>query len=194
MRRMNAIGCTAALALFAGIGMLGLNSRSTAQTAAPAPTAAAAPVPDSRGVCIMMPTKGNSITGTIYFDTTPAGLHIHGTISGLEPNTKHGFHVHEFGDLTSEDGTAAGGHYNPEHMPHGGPMTAMHNAGDLGNVTADDKGVATVDITTTDVSLSGKHPIAGRSMVIHAKEDDMTPTANPGARLAVGVIGFAKPQ
>jgi Cu-Zn family superoxide dismutase len=190
---MNAISYAAALALFAGVGMLAMISRSSAQMALPVP-AAAAPAPESRAVAVIVPTKGNSISGTLWFDTTPDGLHIHGTVSGLDPNSKHGFHVHDFGDLTSDDGMAAGGHYNPDKMPHGGPMSPMHMAGDLGNITADEKGVATVDITTKDMSVSGVHPIVGRSVVVHLKEDEMTPTAPNSARIGVGVIGYAKPQ
>jgi len=34
---------------------------------------------------------------------------------------KHGFHVHEKGDL-GDACKAAGGHYNPHHKPHGAPV------------------------------------------------------------------------
>jgi Cu-Zn family superoxide dismutase len=190
MKTIKSLGFVAVLALAAGLGMLASISVTPAQNA---PAAAPAAV---RAVCVMVPTKGNSVTGVLWFDTVPGGLHIHGTITGLEPNTKHGFHIHEYGDLTSADGSAAGGHFNPTHETvHGGPGSGPHMAGELGNVTADGTGTATVDITSPELSIAdGNNAIIGRSAVVHAGEDDLTPKANPGTRISVGVIGYAKPQ
>ena len=53
-------------------------------------------------------------------------------------------------------------------------------------------GTAKVDIEDKMISLVGKDSIIGRSMMVHAKEDDMTKDADPGPRLACGVIGLAK--
>jgi Cu-Zn family superoxide dismutase len=90
---------------------------------------------------------------------------------------------------------AAGGHFNPTHQVHGGPGSGPHMAGDLGNVKADDSGTATVDMVSPDISISdGDTAIVGRSVVVHTSEDDLTPKANPGARIGIGVIGYAKPQ
>jgi superoxide dismutase, Cu-Zn family len=190
MRTTNTIQFLAVLALAATVGMLTSNLTSRGQTAPPA-----APPAAIRAVCVMGPTKGNSVTGVLWFDTTPDGVHIHGTISGLAPNSVHGFHIHEFGDLTKDDGTAAGGHFNPTHQVHGGPGSGPHMAGDLGNVKADDSGTATVDLTSPDISIAdGANAIVGRSVVVHTSEDDLTPKANPGARIGIGVIGYAKPQ
>lgn len=186
MRTIKALGSVAVLALAVVVGMLVSISTSTAQTAAPAKA-------DTHAIAVITPTKGNSISGTIFFDAVPEGVHIHGTVSGLAPNTKHGFHIHEFGDMTSPDGTTAGGHYNPTMQPHGGPGMGPHQLGDLGNVAADDKGNATYDMVIPNISIEGTNPIAGRSVVVHAGEDDMTPKANPGARIGMGVIGIAKP-
>ncbi|MGN6371068.1 MAG: superoxide dismutase family protein [Phycisphaerae bacterium] len=147
-------------------------------------------------VAVLYPTKGNSASGTITFSKNPnGGLHIHGTITGLDPNSTHAFHIHEFGDASSTDGMSAGGHYNPEHHPHGGPNSPQHHAGDLGNVTADASGSATVDLDDPDLSIAGlKDPIIGRAVVLHAKPDDLVsqPVGNAGGRIAVGVIGIAK--
>ena len=40
-------------------------------------------------------------------------------VEGLNPGAQHGFHIHEFGDLSNNDGTSCGGHYNPKntHTP-----------------------------------------------------------------------------
>ena len=124
------------------------------------------------------------------------GVHIHGTISGLDPRSVHAMHIHEFGDQSSDDGTAAGSHYNPENHPHGDVTAGSHHAGDLGNITADEGGKANVNLTVNDITLAEiKNPIIGRGVVIHAKVDDFSqPVGNAGGRIGVGVIGIAKPQ
>jgi superoxide dismutase, Cu-Zn family len=151
----------------------------------------------TRAVAVLQPTKGNPLAGVIWFDAVSDGVRVHGAVTGLAPNTTHGFHIHQFGDASSDDGTAAGGHYNPDDHPHGGPADGLHHAGDLGNITADAGGKATVDVLVKGVSLAGmQDPIIGRAVVVHAGADDLKtqPTGNAGARLAVGVIGVAKAQ
>ena len=58
----------------------------------------------NRAVAVIYPTKGNQVSGTLYFDKGAAGVHIHGTISGLDPRSVHAMHIHEFGDQSSDDG------------------------------------------------------------------------------------------
>jgi Cu-Zn family superoxide dismutase len=149
----------------------------------------------NRAVAVIYPTKGNDISGTLWFDTVPEGVHIHGEITGLAPSTTHAMHIHEFGDASSADGMAAGGHYNPEGHQHAGPTTENRHAGDLGNIQADASGKATIDLTVDNISIAGmKNPVIGRGVVIHAKADDFVtqPTGNAGGRIGVGVIGIAK--
>lgn len=76
----------------------------------------------------------------------------------------------------------------------------MRHVGDLGNVVADDNGVAKVNITDKMISLCGCNNIIGRTLVVHADPDDLgvgghelsSTTGNAGARVACGVIGIAK--
>jgi Cu-Zn family superoxide dismutase len=151
----------------------------------------------THAVAVLQPTAGNSVAGTLMFEQMGDHVHITGTITGLAPGSVHGFHIHEFGDASSKDGMAAGGHYNPEgasHM-HGEMNGAMSHAGDLGNVTADSTGTATVDLMAHGISIAGmKDPIIGRGVVLHANPDDLKsqPAGNAGPRIAVGVIGIAK--
>ncbi len=147
----------------------------------------------TRAVAIITPTKGNAVHGMVTFETTEKGVHIVATITGLKPG-KHGFHVHEFGDIRSEDGTSAGGHFNPSGMPHSMPSNQKRHAGDMGNIVADENGNAQLDYIDPVMKLDDTSSIIGRSVIIHEKEDDFTtqPTGNAGARIGNGVIGIAK--
>jgi Cu-Zn family superoxide dismutase len=148
----------------------------------------------NHAVAVIYPTKGNQVSGTLHFDKTPNGVRIHGTIAGLEPRSTHAMHIHEFGDQSSDDGSAAGSHYNPEKHDHGDVKNPVRHAGDLGNITADDTGKATVDLTIPEITLADvRNPVIGRGVVIHAKQDDFSqPVGNAGGRLGVGVIGIGK--
>jgi Cu-Zn family superoxide dismutase len=145
-------------------------------------------------VAVIYPTKNNSVSGTIHFNDVDGGLHVSGRVSGLQPNSTHAMHIHQFGDQTSADGSSAGSHYNPMHKAHGGPQSAERHPGDLGNIKADASGTATFDLTVKDASVAGmRNPVIGRSVVIHEKVDDFSqPVGNAGGRIGVGVIGVAK--
>ncbi|XP_053639842.1 superoxide dismutase [Cu-Zn] [Cherax quadricarinatus] len=128
----------------------------------------------------------------------PAGVtRIEGSISNLTSGL-HGFHIHQFGDLSGGCGTA-GGHYNPFGKQHGAPENFNRHLGDLGNIVADESGVAFVNITDPLVALTGLRTVVGRAVVVHAGADDLgkggneesLKTGNAGGRVACGVIGFA---
>jgi Cu-Zn family superoxide dismutase len=146
----------------------------------------------TQAVAVMRPTQGNDARGVIYFAQENGQVTIEGRIEGLEPGSTHGFHIHEYGDTTAADGTAAGGHYNPEGHKHGLPPDQPRHAGDLGNITADDNGVASFKKTVANISIAGvKNPIIGRGVIVHGKRDDGgQPTGNAGARIAQGVVGM----
>lgn len=148
-------------------------------------------------IAVLKPTEGNSTSGIIKFTTLPDGkVLVAGQVSGLTPNSEHGFHIHQYGDIRSTDGTSLGDHYDPLHMEHAVPTAEMRHAGDFGNIKADDQGVAEVKIVVDNISLSGqKSPIIGRGLVVHANRDDGSqPTGNAGARIAIGVIGVLNPE
>ena len=146
----------------------------------------------TKAICMVHPLGDSKVHGTVFFAVHGKKVEVTGKIEGLTPG-KHGFHVHEFGDCSSKDGMSAGGHFDPEHMPHGGPHSKKRHIGDLGNITADANRVAEIMITDSKIKLSGAHSIIGRSIIVHAKEDDLKDIKSAGARIGCGVIGIAKP-
>src|SRR5688572_11366625 len=73
----------------------------TAQAAGADPAAAAAG--PTEAVAKLKPTKGNKASGEVRFVQNAEGVKVTGTISGLAPNSVHGFHVHESGDCSAPD-------------------------------------------------------------------------------------------
>jgi Cu-Zn family superoxide dismutase len=121
---------------------------------------------------------------------------ITGVVSGLTEGP-HGFHVHEKGDVTNGC-ISTGSHFNPQGNKHGGPSDETRHAGDLGNIQADNTGVAQFSYSDSLISLVGAHNILGRAVVVHADVDDMgrggftdsLTTGHAGSRVACGVIGI----
>ena len=147
----------------------------------------------SKAVCVLTPTEGSNVKGLVTFTQTDAGLLIVADVEGLSEG-KHGFHIHEFGDISKSDGTSAGGHFNPEHKDHAGPEDEIRHAGDFGNIIADANGNAHYERVDSLISFKGINNIIGRSIIIHADEDDLVsqPTGDAGGRVAQGVIGIGE--
>lgn len=150
------------------------------------PAAHSHAAPAENGVVILQAMKDSGVKGTLTLTQDGNNLVVKGEVTGLKPG-KHGFHIHQFGDLRDPEGKSAGGHYNPSGAPHAGPHDSAHHAGDLGNIEADSSGKAQVNATAKGVKLS---EVLGRSFVVHADPDDLKsqPAGNAGARIAVGVI------
>ncbi|XP_057370718.1 superoxide dismutase [Cu-Zn]-like isoform X1 [Daphnia carinata] len=146
-------------------------------------------------VCVLL---GENVKGVLHFDQQGDVVNVKGEVTGLTPGD-HGFHVHEFGDYTNGC-MSAGPHFNPTAVEHGGPTDQVRHVGDLGNIVANEAGVATVDIKDSLLSLSGANGIIGRTLVVHADSDDLGKgghelskvTGNAGARVACGIIGIGK--
>jgi Cu-Zn family superoxide dismutase len=138
------------------------------------------------------PKSGSQVTGTVTFVKSGEEVQVVADIQNLKPG-KHGFHIHEKGDCSAPDAASAGGHFNPTHQHHGGPMTAEHHVGDLGNIEADASGKGHL-VWKGKLDLSGPNSIIGKSVVVHEKEDDLKsdPAGNSGARIACGVIEAPK--
>lgn len=143
-----------------------------------------------KAVATLEPTKGNTAAGTVTFQQDGDRVLVTAKVTGLTPNSEHGFHAHEKGDCSSGDGMSTAGHFNPDGKPHG-PQAADHHAGDMPALKADANGVAQASFELTGVTIgSGTMNLVGRGLIVHASPDDFKtqPTGNSGARIACGVI------
>lgn len=150
--------------------------------------------------------SGSSVvSGTVYLSqlTHVAGLtdqlRVMVNLSGLEPWSSHGLHIHEWGD------DSTGGHFNPYGRTHGLPsMDADYrHAGDLGNVLADANGYAMSDFVVDAVSLVGLPNVLGRSLVLQSAPDTgeadsyaavgFTRSTNAIAQAVIGLTTYRPP-
>ncbi|KAK8952458.1 Superoxide dismutase [Cu-Zn] 2 [Platanthera zijinensis] len=99
-----------------------------------------------KAVAVLTGTEG--VKGTVFFSQEGYGpTAVTGTVSGLKAGL-HGFHVHAFGDTTNGC-LSTGAHFNPAGKEHGAPEDENRHAGDLGNVTVGEDGIATVEVVDT---------------------------------------------
>ena len=140
------------------------------------------------------------IIGNVKFIEEQNKIRIDVFISGLKPNSLHGFHVHEAGDL-SDKCTSMCSHFNPYKMTHGCPGMKNRHVGDLGNLQTNNKGEAKYSFYDDFIKLRGtKANIIGRGLIIHQDKDDCgqggnaesLKTGNAGKRIACAVIGYSK--
>lgn len=141
-------------------------------------------------VATMQPKSGSAVTGTVTFTESSRGVRVNVRLDNVAPGV-HGFHVHETGDCSAPDASSAGGHFNPSNEPHGAPSDRVHHAGDLGNVTANERGEVRTEFFSNAITVSaGAQSVVGKAIVLHTDPDDLTsqPTGNAGGRIACGVI------
>jgi Cu-Zn family superoxide dismutase len=94
------------------------------------------------------------IKGYVKFTENNDDIQIDLNISGLKPNSEHGFHVHEAGDLTDKC-TSMCAHFNPYGKTHGCPGSKIRHVGDLGNIQANSKGEAKYSFSDDVIKLRG---------------------------------------
>ena len=149
-------------------------------------------------ICVIHSNE-NNISGFIKFSQKGKKVKIEYEIKGLTDG-KHGFHIHEYGDLT--DGCMSScSHFNPFNKKHGGLKSKERHVGDLGNIISKNKmSKGVINDNIISLNLKSKCCIIGRCIVIHEDEDDLGKgedeesliTGNAGKRLCCGVIGMKK--
>src|SRR5512137_1675444 len=98
--------------------------------------------------------RSNSVTaGTVQLREQGGSVMARVQLTGLAPNSEHGFHVHEKGDCSAPDATSAGPHFNPGGAQHGRPGSGMHHMGDLMNLRADAKGAVSAEVELAGLTL-----------------------------------------
>ena len=133
--------------------------------------------------------------------------HVKFQLKGFVPNTTHGVHIHRYADI-DEGCKGACEHFNPYESKHGSYVLYKdsRHVGDLcNNILSDKNGEVNYEYDDDLVDLIGKFTVIGRSVVIHAKEDDLGryrdedtkrgvesgKTGNAGDRIACSVIGLS---
>jgi len=147
-------------------------------------------------IAVIHASSGSSCKGIVRFTEESKGVRVVADIEGLAPSSKHGFHVHEYGDCSAPDATSAGSHFDAAGTKHHGmPSDAMKHTGDMGNIEADAGGKAHYEITLEGATINGAQaPILGRAVIVHANPDDFSqPVGNAGGRIGCGVIAVSKP-
>jgi superoxide dismutase, Cu-Zn family len=178
------------------------SSGQTASTDAPATTAsaepAATPPADTASATgtqhrvNLMPGQGGQVAGALDLVSSDGAVVATGLVTGLKPESEHGFHIHEKGDCSSPDFASAGEHFNPTSQQHGNPASPPHHLGDVPNLKANNEGKADLNARIEGVTLGdgGANDVVGKAFVVHAKPDDYKtqPSGNSGDRVACGVI------
>jgi superoxide dismutase, Cu-Zn family len=138
------------------------------------------------GTAVLEPANGSNVKGEVTFSQDGPRVRATGEITGLTPG-RHGLHLHDKGDCGAPHASSAAGHYNAEGRSYGDPQSAENPIGEIGNVTANRSGAATVDSTLTGISLAS---LMGKGLVVQAgaKDDKARQAGNPGALVACGVV------
>lgn len=179
--------------------MLAVAVTGACKTTDPMPTSPSTPPTNTPGVvpdgdaapqakATLQSKSGSSVTGEIRFlRIADDKVQVIADVHGLTPG-RHGFHIHQTGDCSAEDGSSAGDHFAISDGPHGMPDSPRRHTGDLGNLPADEKGDAHLEFTDALIDLQGERSVIGRAVIVHATVDDGKDVKSAGGRVACGVI------
>ena len=87
------------------------------------------------------PRSGSTVSGKATFTQVGDLVRITGEVNGHTAGIK-GWHIHEKGDCSDPKAMSAGGHFNPRSHKHGGPSDPNRHAGDMGNLTFNEREAA----------------------------------------------------
>jgi superoxide dismutase, Cu-Zn family len=152
---------------------------------------------EARATAAIAPRSGSALQGEATFtqkgEWVEMALEVRNATPGLLA-----VHIHEIGDCSAEDAESAGPHWNPTEEAHGklGSTDEAH-LGDIGNVQVGPDGTGSLTFRTDRWTIGGpaSTSILGRSLVVHAREDDYEtqPTGDAGDRIGCGVVQAPEP-
>jgi superoxide dismutase, Cu-Zn family len=154
-----------------------------------------------RATAVLHDEAGQRV-GVAVFKKRHGKVTVSAAVSRLEPEF-HGFHVHTVGECEPPF-DSAGGHFNPEGVPHG------DHAGDLPSLLVNEDGTGQLQFTTDRFSISDLFDADGSALIVHMGRDNYAnippdryiqretgmpgpdettlATGDAGARAACGVI------
>ncbi len=141
----------------------------------------------------MEPRSGSNVSGTVTFMEEDGEVTMTTELSGLKEGM-HAIHIHENADCSADDGSSAGGHWNPTFEDHGewGDAGGYHR-GDIGNFDVNSRGEGSITFTTDKWCIGcddEKMNILGKAVIVHDGVDDYTsqPSGNAGSRIGCAEI------
>ncbi len=146
-----------------------------------------------KGVTVNLKDREGKDVGTIAIKPARSGVALKLNLHGLPPG-EHALHFHQHAKCEAPGFESAGPHFNPGDKKHGLQNPYGAHAGDMPNITVDEKGRVKTTILNQAVSLgddaNSLRSNGGTSVIVHAKPDDMKtdPAGNAGERMACGVI------
>ncbi|MBT0608471.1 superoxide dismutase family protein [Aequorivita echinoideorum] len=137
--------------------------------------------------------SGSTAKGEVVFTEKDGTVMMEAKLSGLKPGS-HAIHLHEKADCSADDGSSAGGHWNPTNEKHGkwGDSEGYHK-GDIGNFEADENGNGSVAMQTDEWCIGcgdASKDITGKGVIVHEGTDDFVsqPSGDAGSRVSCGGI------
>ena len=150
---------------------------------------------EKQAIATIAPTSGSNVTGMAVFTQNGDQVTVTIEIQNASPGL-HAVHIHENGDCSSPDGKSAGGHWNPTDVAHGKWGEGEFHLGDIGNITVDEDGTGSIELTTDlwEIGTGSDIDVVGTGIIVHADADDFIsqPSGNAGARIGCGVIVLAE--
>jgi superoxide dismutase, Cu-Zn family len=155
-----------------------------------------------RATAVLHNTDGDRV-GIAVFKERHGKVIVSAQVWRLLPEGEfHGFHVHEVGQCVPPF-TSAGGHFNPDDVPHG------EHAGDLPSLLVNGDGTGRLQFDTDRFSISDLFDADGSALIVHegrnnyanipdryiqeetgmpGPDEETLATGDAGARAACGVI------
>ncbi|PWJ42813.1 superoxide dismutase family protein [Sediminitomix flava] len=147
-------------------------------------------------VAVLSAKNNSGLSGEVTFIEKDGKVRMQALVENVSEG-EHAIHIHAVGDCSADDGTSAGGHWNPTEHDHGKWEEEHFHKGDIGNLIVGSSGKGQIELETElwciDCDDQTKN-IVGKSIIVHAKADDFKsqPSGAAGARIGCGVIEVKK--